>query len=183
MAPYEGVAAFMEGTVDAVVTWPFENITEVTKTARGEVVVRTRDFPGKVVVHARDTPGIYTNCLSVQIKLLREKPEVVIKVLRSYFRALRWCEDHEDEYCEIANEKLFYRSPQTKEDLIHSQSMVKYLKPDEIKKEMEEGGPLYQDCQEVLDFYYDQGIIDSKPDPTSFIDSGLYLKALDAYYE
>jgi ABC-type nitrate/sulfonate/bicarbonate transport system substrate-binding protein len=183
MAPYEGIAAFRKGTVDAVVTWPFENITEVTKTAEGEVVIHTRDFPGKVAMHARNTPGIYTNCISVQNKLLKEKPGAVVKVLRGYFRALRWCEEHEDEWCEIANEKLFYRNHQTTEDLIRSQSLVKYLKPGEIKADMKDGGLLYQECQKILDFYYDQGMIDSKPDPTSFINNELYLEAIEAYYE
>lgn len=34
-------------------------------------------------------------------------------------------------------------------------SLVKMLKPEELKERMEEEGPLYQYCQEVLDFYYD----------------------------
>jgi hypothetical protein len=57
------------------------------------------------------------------------------------------------------------------------------FKPEEIKEGMKDGGSLYQHCQEVLDFCYNEGMIDSKPDPASFINNELYLEALDAYYE
>jgi hypothetical protein len=61
-------------------------------------------------------------------------------------------------------------------------TMFKWLKPKEMKREMRDGGPLYLHCKETLDFYYDQGAIDTKPDLNTFINNELYLKAIETYY-
>jgi NitT/TauT family transport system substrate-binding protein len=172
MTSEESIVAFMEGTVDAVVNWEQPLVDEAIKEGKGKVVITSGDFP-----------GIFADVMCVQNELLRENPDVVVKTLRCWFKGLKWSEEHPDEYYEIANKKLFYRYNETMEYLIYSQSFVKQLRPDEIKEEMEDGGPLYQHCQEVLDFYYDQGMIDSKPDPASFINNELYLKALEDYEE
>jgi NitT/TauT family transport system substrate-binding protein len=170
MTIQEGPVAFIRGTVDGVVTWqPFT--FNALKRGGGKSVMTSRNIP------------IILNGIHAQTEILGRNPDMVVKVLRSYFKGLKWGEEHPDKYCEIANKKLFYESPQTKEDLIRSQSLMKMLKPEEIKEGMKDGGSLYQHCQEVLDFYYDQGMIDSKPDPASFINNELYLKAIEAYYE
>jgi NitT/TauT family transport system substrate-binding protein len=171
MTAPEGAEAFIKGTVNATVGCGTETPL-IIREGKGKTAITSKDFQGI------DPVGLYA-----QNKFLEENPDTVVKVLRAYFKALRWSEEHPDEYYEIANEKLFYRNPQTKEDLIYSQSLVKQLRPEEIKREMEGGGPLYGYCQEVLDFYFDQGVIDSKPDPSSFINNELYLKALEDYEE
>jgi NitT/TauT family transport system substrate-binding protein len=169
MTSEESIVAFMKDTVDAVVNWEQPLVDEAIKEGKGKVVMTSRDFP-----------GIFTDVICVRNELLKENPEAVIKVLRCWFRGLKWREEHQDEYYEIANEKLFYRYKETKEYLMYSQSFIKQLKPEEIKKAMEDEGHLYEHCQETLGFYYDQGLIDSRPDPDSFIDNELYLEALDA---
>ena len=57
--------------------------------------------------------------------------------------------------------------------------MVIMLKPKEIKERMKDDGPLYKLCKELLSFFYDEGIVKSKPDPKTFINNELYLRALN----
>jgi NitT/TauT family transport system substrate-binding protein len=171
MSGPEATIAFIRGKVDAILTFdPF--VTIAIKEGKGKVAAVREEID-------KDPIGF-----AVQNELLKKKPDIVVKVLMAYFRALKWCEkeENEEELYKIANEILF-QNTQTREGLERSKSMFKWLKPKEIRKEMREKGPLYQYCQEILDFYYDQGVIDSKPDPNSFINNELYLKAIEAYYE
>jgi NitT/TauT family transport system substrate-binding protein len=167
MADEEALVAFIKGKVDAIfAVYPSLAVSE------GE---------GKVAV-VRDEIDNDPIGLVVQNEILEDNPDVVVKVLRCYFKGLKWGEEHPDEYYEIANRRLFH-SDLTKETFIDLESKFKRLEPREIKEEMRDRGPLYQYCEEILDFYFDQGVIDSKPDPASFINNELYLKALEDYEE
>jgi NitT/TauT family transport system substrate-binding protein len=196
MSSMESMIAFGMGNVDATVAWA----SWLTKSIPGI----EKKAKAKVAITSEDIPGIFIDCFSVQNEILEHNPDIVVKVLRCYFKGLRWGEEHIDEYYKIANERLFCELSQVKDFveiagyIIGQPSLVqqaltsvaekqhsvsKVFKPEEINEEMREGGPLYQLCQEVLNFYYDQGMIDSKPDPASFVDNELYLKAIEAYYE
>ena len=193
MTPQEEIIAFFRGTVDAAVGSGIPIDPELPKMGGG-----------KVAMTSEDIPGILLDCFSVQNEILEHNPEVAVKVLKCYLKGLKGGEEHPDEYYEIANKRLFHENPSSKrllqmmEYFIGQPSLVqqflvsmaekqhavaKIFKPEEIKEQMKEGGPLYQHCQELLDFYYEQGMIDSKPDPASFINGELYLKVLEAYSE
>jgi NitT/TauT family transport system substrate-binding protein len=155
MTDEEATIAFIKEKVDAIFTHePYASIA--VKEGDGKVTVVRKEINN-------DPIG-----LAVQNEILNKSPDTVAKVLRAYFKAVKWCEEHPGEYYEIVNRKMF-EGRQSREELERSKSMFKWLKPKEIRKEMREKGPLYQYCQEILDFYYDQGVIDSKPDPNSFI--------------
>jgi hypothetical protein len=96
--------------------------------------------------------------------------------------ALRFSKEHHKEYYEIANQKLFNNAYEYEQFKTLEQA-IKFLIPEEIKTEMETDGPLFQYCKQVVDFYYNQGKIKTKPEPASFIDNKLYIQALDSYLE
>jgi NitT/TauT family transport system substrate-binding protein len=168
MTDEEALVAFIKGNVDAMfAAEPYASLA--IKEGEGKVAVVRNEIDN-------DPIG-----LAVQNEILNKSPDTVVKVQKAYLRAVKWRELHKDEYYEIANRRLFH-CDQTRENLIDLESKVKRLEPKEIKREMKDGGPLYRYCEEILDFYYDQGVIDSKPDPNSFINNELYLKAIGAYY-
>jgi NitT/TauT family transport system substrate-binding protein len=172
MSGPEATMAFIRGKVDAILTFdPF-------------VTIAVEEGKGKAVAVHEEMSDNGPIGFAVKNELLNEKPDMVVKVLRAYFRALKWCEkeENEEELYSIANEILF-QNTQTREELEQSMTMFKWLKPKEMKREMRDGGSLYLHCKEILDFYYNQGAIDTKPDLNTFINNELYLKAIETYYQ
>lgn len=88
-APDKVAQAFLDGDVDAAVTWePW--------------VTRALARPGThVVVSTRDEPGIIVDVLNVRTDILRENPEAVKKLLRGWYRAVEYCRAHPAEACRI----------------------------------------------------------------------------------
>ena len=172
MSGPETAIAFIRGKVDAILTYdPY-------------AVIAVEEGGGKAIPLYEEMGDNDLIGIAVHNKLLEEKPEEVLKVLRGYFKALKWCEqkENEEELYSIVNEVLF-QNTQTREELEHSRSACKWLTPEEIKRDMKDGGPLFKQCGEILNFYYEQGMITSKPEPESFINNELYLEVMEAYYE
>jgi len=85
MAPDRAGQAFLEGKVDAAVTWaPW-----VSRAAARE--------DAHVLVSTRDEPGIIVDILTVREQILRENPGAVRKLVRGWYRAVGYYEAHPDE--------------------------------------------------------------------------------------
>lgn len=84
-APDKAGKAFLDGKADATVTWePW--------------VTRALARPGAhILVSSKEEPGIIVDILSVREDILREKPQVVLKLLRGWYKAVEYYAAHPDE--------------------------------------------------------------------------------------
>ncbi len=173
MAGQEAANAFVRGTVEAAVTWE-PAATFAHERGHGREAVTTADIKGGM-----------PEGLCAQDYLIRRYPDIVVKVLRAWFRAIEWGKGHEDEYLDIARKKLFFRSRVDERELRYYRDLVQFYDGKAIAERMKAGGPLYVYCQDVLNFYERIGEIpSSEAKLQAYLDQGLmingelYLQAL-----
>ena len=81
--------AFLAGKADACVTWE-PQVSEALKRPGAHILASTRDYPGVII----DT-------LNVRRDLLESNPELVKKVMRAWFKGLKYYKEHPLEASEI----------------------------------------------------------------------------------
>ena len=94
MAPDKAGQAFLDGKVDAAVTWePW--------------VSRAAARPGAhVLVSTKDEPAIIVDILTVREDIVRDNPAVVGKLLRGWYRAVEYYKAHPEEASGIIAPRL-----------------------------------------------------------------------------
>lgn len=89
MAPDEAGQAFLDGQVDAAVTWePW--VSRAAGRAGAHILVSTKD-----------EPGIIVDILTVREQLVRENPQIVKKLVRAWYRAVDYYRAHPEEASQI----------------------------------------------------------------------------------
>jgi NitT/TauT family transport system substrate-binding protein len=92
----EGVAkAFLNGKADACVTWE-PQVSEALKKPGAHILTSTRE-----------EPGIIIDTLNVRRDLVENRPEVVKKVVRAWFKSLAYYREHPEDASEIISK--FYK--------------------------------------------------------------------------
>ncbi len=175
MGGREAANAFVRGLVDAAVTWE-PAATFAHKRGQGKEAFTTADIKGGM-----------PEGLCAQDYLIKRYPDIVVKVLRCWFRAREWGKTHEEEYLNIARRKLFYRTRPEVRQLRYYRDLVQFYDARAIQERMKAGGPLDAFCQDVLRFYEHIGEIRAaEADLKAYLAQGLminrelYLKALPA---
>lgn len=89
MAPDEAGQAFLDGQVDAAVTWePWVSRAAARAGAH-------------VLLSSKDAPGIIVDILTVREQLVRENPQIVKKLVRGWYRAVDYYKAHPEEASQI----------------------------------------------------------------------------------
>ncbi|MDO8536317.1 MAG: ABC transporter substrate-binding protein [Candidatus Omnitrophota bacterium] len=97
--PEEAAKTFLNGESDACATWePY--VSEALKKPGAHIIASTREYPGIIV----DT-------LNVRNDLIKKEPAIIKKLLRGWFRAVKYYNEHPDESSRIIA-KYFNISPE-----------------------------------------------------------------------
>ncbi len=87
--PDDAWAAFLEGQVDAAVTWePW--LSKAAQRPGGHILVSTRE-----------EPDIIVDTLNVREDIVKNNPGLVKKLMRGWFKGVKYCKEHPVEASEI----------------------------------------------------------------------------------
>jgi NitT/TauT family transport system substrate-binding protein len=154
--PEKVAEAFLGGQGDACVTWEPQ-------------VSKALQRPGAhILASSKEYPGIILDSLNVRKDLVRDRPELVKKLIRSWFRAVRYYQDHPGEAAALVA-PYFHLAPEDYQKQVGGLRWYRY--------EEQIGDPEYREWIEGIRLLSDVkmagGRIRQKPEPTSLVDRRL----------
>lgn len=176
MNPWEAASAFIAGRVDGAVTRePYAKI--IHKKGHGKVAFTSADIKDRM-----------PEGLCAQDYLIQQYPDIVVKVLRGWFGALRWSEENQNEYLDIADRRIFFRHRAKARDMLYYEHLVNRYRPATISQRMQKSGPVFAYCEDMLRFYRSIGAIGAREAKLEnyrgqklLIDNQLFREAIDTY--
>lgn len=147
MSAPEAASAFIAGRVDGAVT------------SEPDAKIVHRKGGGRQVFTSADIRDGMPEGICAQDYLIQQHPDVVVKVLSAWLQALEWSDEHPKEFLEFAARKVLFRHNPTERDLRYYEDLVKRYRPGTISERMDNGGPVFAYCEEVLRFYRRIGAI------------------------
>lgn len=155
-APEDVAQAFLQGEAAACVTWE-PHLSEALKKPGAHLLASTKD-----------RPGIIIDTLNVRRDLLTENPEAVKKVMRGWFRALRYYKAYPLKASEII--AWHYKiTPETYRKLVEGLAWEDY----ESQKAPSEHKEWKDIFDKIATIKLVNGRISQKPDPEKFLDHTL----------
>jgi NitT/TauT family transport system substrate-binding protein len=155
MSAGDAGAAFVAGKVDAAVTW--EPWLSKASQANGKILVSTKELSGIIV----DTVGFKKD-------VIEKRPEDIKAFVAAMAEAMDYWKQHEEESNKIMAQGL-------KIDLGEFTGTVpglKFLYKEENKQLFGTGGnkgAIYESTKNAIDFYVEQKIIDTAPNPEDLL--------------
>lgn len=157
------VGAFIEGKVDAVVTFiPFT-----------DEALKLRD--SKVLFSSKDFPGVIPSYLVVERKLIQERPQDVQALVNSWFAILEAIRKNPEQSSQIMIDQLGVTLEQFKK----YKEQVKLMDLTANLQAFQEGSDMTSSpyaAQTISQFLFDNKIIDKKPDLSRLFDDQ-FIKA------
>ena len=164
VSPEKAGQAFLDGEVDAAVTWePWVS----------EALARDG---GHVLVSSKDKPGIIVDILTVREEIVREQPELVGKLLRGWYRAVSYTKSHPDEASEIIA-PYFGVQPEEYRERVAGLRWPTYEEACEDFGSTQKPGRLYEVFDTIALIKHAGGRIPRKPDAAQALD-GRILRSL-----
>ena len=160
--PDDAWEAFLEGEVDAAVTWePW--LSKAAQRPGGHILVSTRD-----------EPNIIVDTLNVRQDLVKNNPGLVKKLMRGWLKGVKYCKEHPVEASEIIAKHYEVTPDEYREQI----TGLKWFDYEEQTKpgETEKWSNLFDTISEIK---FANGRIPRKPDAAKAIDRTL----LEGLYE
>lgn len=153
-------AAFVSGQVDAAVT--FEPWLSKAKERRG----------GHILASSADEPGVIVDVLSVNEKYLQKNSVIVKKIMRAWFKAVDYWQNHPDEANAIMA-KHYNVTPAEFRDLISGLKWPTYQGNLNYFGTIQKPGPIYDVARVFSQLFLETGQIKNAPDMNQAVDSSL----------
>ncbi|OCA82065.1 ABC transporter substrate-binding protein [Pseudobacillus wudalianchiensis] len=150
-------AAFIANKVDAAVTWePW--LTKAKKTEFGSVLA-TSDI----------SPGVITSTIAMHRDFIKENPEVVRALVKSWFEAVDYYKTNEEDALKIMGKAMGQSTEEIKEAL----KGVRFYDEEKNKEYFgtkEQPGQIYELSKLSAQFWKDQQLINKEPNIEDLID-------------
>ncbi len=157
MSSGDAGSAFVANKVDAAITWePW--LTNAKNT----------DF-GKVLMTSEETPGIITGTIAMRKDYVADNPKQVQAFVDSWFEAVEFYKNNEDEAITIMAEALGQTDKEFKES-IKGVSWYDHKKAAEFFGTKENTGQLLELLKAASDIWLEQGIIEKEPKVEELVD-------------
>ena len=157
-------AAFVAGNVDVAVTWePW--LSRATEREDGQILFSTAD-----------SPELIYDILITRDDLDEAEQEQVKAVLRAWFKALDWMDEHPEETITIFAESLGL----PEEEIEFFFTMLEFMDLDEnldFYGTNDQLGPVEEYTENAAQIWLEEGIIETKPNTSDIIDAS-YLNDL-----
>ncbi len=160
--PEDAWQAFLSHKADAVVTWqPW--LSKALQKQDGHILISTKD-----------EPDIIIDVLNVREDLVKDNPQLIKKIMRGWFQALKYYKEHPLEASEIIAKYYDITPKQYRED-------VKGLKWDDYEHQLDikEKEELFEVFDTISQIKFNTGRISKKPDAQKSINREL----LESLYE
>jgi len=149
-------AAFVAGQVDGAVTWqPW--------LSKG-----VEEGNGTLLVTSKDTPGVVSDALNLRKDLIDAKPEVAQGIVNALAEAMQYWKDNKEEADQIIAKGLNL----SVEDFVATVGDLKFYDAEANKEFLgtsEKLGPIADMFNKAVEFYYNEKIIDKKPEASQFV--------------
>jgi NitT/TauT family transport system substrate-binding protein len=155
----------LKGTIDAGVTWePY--LTSTAEMISGKVLITSRDYPETIITS-----------MVFDAKTIDERPEDVQKVVAAYFDAVDYiAQNPQDAY-----ERMGAAEGISADEFVLHVEGIQYLdlsaNGDLFGKNA--NGRIYAKANEITDFLYTQGALQTKPDINSLLESSFINNLLN----
>lgn len=150
--------AFIAGNLDAAVLWePF-------------LSKAIQEGKGKLLFSSKDTPGLIPDLLVFHEAVVKNRPEDVKKIVKSWFDALDWWQKNPEEAMAIMAKRAETPLAEYKEAVA---SVKIFSLEDNVKafKPSNELTSLHATAKKTAEFLKGLDMISSVPKPESFLDS------------
>ncbi|MBO8165137.1 MAG: ABC transporter substrate-binding protein [Brevibacillus sp.] len=157
MSAGDAGAAFVAGKVDAAVTW--EPWLTKASSANGKILVSTKELSGVIV----DTVGFKKD-------VVEKRPDDIKAFVAAMAEAMDYWKQNEEESNKIMAQGLKIDL----EEFTGTVSGLKFLDKDDNKRLFgtgEKKGDIYQSAKNAIDFYLEQKMIDTAPNPEDLLNS------------
>ncbi|MEQ8199050.1 MAG: ABC transporter substrate-binding protein, partial [Clostridiaceae bacterium] len=158
MSAGDAGAAFVAGKVDAAITWqPW--LSKAKETSFGHVLI-----------DSKETPGVIVDSLAFSDKFIKENPDAVQKIVDSWFDALEFIKNNQDEGNSIMAKAL----GETKEEFEATLPDVEFYDKQKNKEyfgDESKQGKLWEVCKKAEDLWFKTKVIDKQPEIKDVIDA------------
>lgn len=172
MEPDAAGLAFVAGRIDVAVTWE-PHLSKAKERRDGRILITTADPM---------TRGVIVDNLIVRNDVIENRRRDVERLVRAWFRALRFCRTNPEEASAIIAKEFGLTPSETTEMLFSAKPAVSLLGPSANKEFLSlKGDPhtFLEVAGKAADLYHRQRLISNIPDAKALIDTSFLQKVQD----